>query len=61
MNKGFEFINENGRRIVKGHGHYEATYVSNCRELVKRSKEKYGLKVAFKFKRNGKLVEKTYI
>jgi 5-formyltetrahydrofolate cyclo-ligase len=24
MNKGFEFINENGRRIVKGHGHYEA-------------------------------------
>jgi long-chain acyl-CoA synthetase len=61
MNKGFEIINENGRRIVKGHGHYEATYISDCRELVKRSQKKYGSKVAFRFKREGKLIEKTFI
>jgi long-chain acyl-CoA synthetase len=61
MNKGFEIYNENGRRIVKGHGHYEASYVSDCRELVKTSAKKYGLKTAFKYKKDGKLVEKTYI
>ncbi|MGI6621706.1 MAG: hypothetical protein ACOX4T_00900 [Acetivibrionales bacterium] len=55
MNKGFEIYNENGRRIVKGHGHYEASYVSDCRELVKTSAKMYGLKTAFKFKRDGKL------
>ncbi len=61
MNKGFEVLNKKGRRIVKGHGHYEASYVSDCRELVKRSCEKYGTKVAFKFKKDGKLIEKNYI
>ena len=61
MNNGFEIYNENGRRIVKGHGHYESTHVSDCRELVKRSAKIYGQKIAFKFKRDGKLIEKTYI
>lgn len=61
MSKGYEIYFEKGRRIVKGHGHYEASYVSDLRELVKRSAEKYGQKTAFKFKRDGKLIEKTYI
>ncbi len=61
MNKGFEIINEKGRRIVKGHGHYEPPYVSDCRELVKRSAKTYGQKTAFKFKRDSKVIEKTYI
>ena len=60
MNRGFEVLNKKGRRIVKGHGHYEASYVSDCKELVKRSKDKYGSKVAFKFKKDGELIEKTY-
>ncbi len=61
MTKGFEIIYNNDRRIVKGHGYYEAVYVSNCKELVKRSRTKYGSKAAFRFKRDGKLIEKTYI
>lgn len=62
MDKGFEiYKDDKGRRIVKGHGHYEASYVTNCRELVKRSKDKYGSKVAFKYKKDGALIEKTYI
>jgi long-chain acyl-CoA synthetase len=61
MSKGYEIYFEKGRRIVKGHGHYEASYVSDLRELVKRSAEKYGQKTAFKFKRDGKVIEKTYI
>lgn len=60
MNIGYELITENGRRIVKGTGHFEAVNVSDCRELVKRSAKKYGSKIAFKFKRNGIIVEKTY-
>ena len=62
MDKGFEiYKDDKGRRIVKGHGHYEASYITNCRELVKRSKDKYGSKIAFRFKKDGALIEKTYI
>lgn len=61
MNKAVEIFNMNGRRIVKGLGYFEPVYVSNCRELVKRSREKYGSKAAFKFKKDGKIIEKTYI
>ena len=61
MNKGFELITENGRQIVRGLGHYEATYVSDIRELIKKSRSKYGSKTAFKYKNNGNIIEKTYI
>lgn len=61
MSIGFEVINRNGRRIVKGLGFLEAEPVSDCRELLKSARERYGSKTAFKFKREGKLIEKTYI
>ncbi len=60
MSKGYEVTNNNGKRIVRGFGHYEATSVSDCRQIVKESASKYGSKTAFKFKKDGKLVEKTY-
>lgn len=60
MNKGYEIYVKNGRRIVKGLGHYETQPVYDCRELVKKSAEKYKDKTAFKFKRDGKIIEKTY-
>ncbi|MGI6084371.1 MAG: AMP-dependent synthetase/ligase [Acetivibrionales bacterium] len=61
MNTGYEVMTENGRRIVKGTGYFESVNISDCRELVKRSVKKYGIKIAFRFKRNGKIIEKTYI
>jgi len=61
MKKSVEIVNENGRRIVKGLGHFEPVYVSDCRELVKRSRRIYDSKAAFRFKKNGKVIEKTYI
>lgn len=36
MNKGYEIYVKNGRRIVKGLGHYETQPVYDCRELVKK-------------------------
>ncbi len=60
MSKGYEITTSNGRRIVRGFGHYEAFPVSDLRQLVKGSVSKYGSKTAFKFKRDGKLIEKTY-
>ena len=61
MSRGFEFVNENGRRIVKGLGFIETDPVYDLRELVKSAKSRYGAKTAFKFKRDGKLIEKNYI
>jgi len=60
MNKGYEIYTEKGRRIVKGLGHYESCDVSDLKELVKGAARKYGTRTAFKFKREGKLIEKTY-
>jgi len=61
MNKGYEIFTKNGRRIVKGLGHYEPDRVYDCRELLKKSAEKYKDKTAFMWKQNGKIVTKTYI
>ncbi|NMA66146.1 MAG: AMP-binding protein [Clostridiaceae bacterium] len=61
MNKGYELYTKNGRKIVKGLGHYEAQTVYDCREIVKKSAAKFRDKTAFKFKVDGKIIEKTYI
>lgn len=61
MSSGYEIIIENGRRIVRGLGHYETFPVEDCRELIKSSVKNYSSKIAFRFKRDGKLIEKTYI
>jgi long-chain acyl-CoA synthetase len=61
MNQGYELSYEKGRKIVKGLGNYPATHVSDIRDLVKKSREKYGSKTAYKFKRDGLIIEKTYI
>ncbi len=60
MTKGYEIINKNGRRIVRGLGFLEQEPVSDLRQLVKEATAKYGNKVAFRFKREGKLIEKNY-
>jgi hypothetical protein len=60
MNKGYEIISKNGEKIVKGLGHYPVEPVSDCREIVKGGAKKFGDKTAFKFKKDGKLIEKTY-
>lgn len=61
MIKGYESYIQNGRRIVKGLGYYSPTPVGDCREIVKGSARKYGNKPAFRFKRNGMIIEKSYI
>lgn len=53
---------EEGNRIVyKGMGNIEGDQLLNLRDLVMNSKTKYGKRIAFKFKRNRKIVEKTYL
>ncbi|NLU51967.1 MAG: AMP-binding protein [Clostridiaceae bacterium] len=61
MNKGYESYVQNGRRIVKGLGYYTTVPVGDCREIVKNSAKKYGTKPAFRFKRNGMIIEKNYL
>lgn len=60
MSKGYEITTRNGRRIVKGLGHYEPDPILDCRALLKGSVKKYGNKTAFKYKQDGKVIEKSY-
>ena len=59
-NKIVEKYEENGRVIYKGIGNFDGDSLMNLRDLVNRSKIKYGDRTAFKFKRDRKLVEKSY-
>ena len=59
-NKIVERYEENRRTIYKGTGIFEGETLTNLRDLVRRSRDKYGDKTAFKFKRDRKLVEKSY-
>lgn len=52
---------EENRIIYKGMGNIEGDKLLNLRDLVVNSKTKYGERIAFKFKRNRKIVEKTYL
>lgn len=61
MDKGISIYYQDGRKIVKGLGYYEASGVKDLKELVKKSAKKYGNSVGFKFKdSNGRIVGKTY-
>jgi long-chain acyl-CoA synthetase len=62
MNKGISISNTNGRRIVKGLGYYEPRRITDLRELVKGSANRYKDAPAFKFKdKEGKITGKTYV
>ena len=50
-NKIVDIYEENGRKIYKGTGIFEGDSLTNLRDLVRRSRDKYGDKIAFKFKR----------
>ena len=52
---------ENNRTIYKGNGNIEGDKLLNLRDLVMNSKSKYGNRTAFKFKRNRKIIEKSYL
>ena len=62
MNKDVcKFYKKDKRRIVKGLGFFKGGELKNLKELVKRSREKYGNKVAFRYKENEEIIEKSYI
>ncbi|HOK43051.1 MAG TPA: AMP-binding protein [Thermoclostridium caenicola] len=53
---------QNGRRIIRGVGHYQPKPVSDLKQLVKNCAREYGNRTGFKFKNTqGKIVEKTYV
>ena len=52
---------KNKRKIVKGLGFFEGGKLNNLKELVKYSKEKFGNKVAFRYKQSDEIIEKSYI
>lgn len=56
-----KFYKKDKRRIVKGLGFFKGAKLKNLKQLVKFSKEKYGEKVAFRYKENNNIVEKSYI
>ena len=61
MNKKIcKFYKKNKRRIVKGLGFFEGAELKNLKELVKRSKEKFGNKVAFRYKENRRIGKNAY-
>jgi long-chain acyl-CoA synthetase len=61
MKKEFERYEENGRKIIKGLGYYDTHEIKDIRELVRSAREKFGDKVAFKYKKDGEIIKKTYI
>jgi len=61
MARGVRIETKDGKRIVTGLGYYETPEIGNLKHLVKRSAEKYGDAVAFRFKdKNGNITGKTY-
>ena len=52
---------KNKRRIIKGLGFFKGAELKNLKELVNRAKRLYGNKVAFRYKENGEIIEKSYI
>ncbi|MDF2989124.1 MAG: AMP-forming long-chain acyl-CoA synthetase, partial [Eubacterium sp.] len=58
--KGIVLSNIQGRKTVTGLGYYETDTVNNFKELVKNSIRKFGDKAAFRFKRDNKIITKTY-
>ena len=56
-----KFYKKDKRRIVKGLGFFKGAELKNLKQLVKRSKEKFGNKVAFRYKVNDEVIEKSYI
>lgn len=61
MKKEYEIYTENERTIIKGLGYHEEHDIKDLRDLVNISAEKYGNKVAFKYKKNKEIVTKSYI
>lgn len=61
MKKGYEIVNEGGRRIVRGTGWYPADTVSDLKELVKGSVLRWGGRTGFKFKDgSGAIATRSY-
>jgi len=53
---------QNGRRIVRGMGHFRTKPVEDLKQLIKNCAKEYGEKVGFRFKaEDGNILEKTYI
>jgi len=53
--------NENERRIFEGTGMYDYPEPNDIRELLNSACDKYKDRTAFKYKKDGKIIEKTYI
>lgn len=61
MKKSINICEKDGRRVVEGLGYYTARKISDIRELIKNSAEKYGDLIAFKIKeKKGQFVEKSF-
>lgn len=61
MEKGIRIVEKEGKRIVQGLGYYEPAKISDLRQIVKESAEKYGDRQGFLFKDgNGRIAAKTY-
>ncbi len=61
MKKGVNISIKNGRKVVEGIGYYEPKIVSDLRELVRGSAERYGDKPAFKFRdKTGNVTFRTF-
>lgn len=64
MRENVKIYEEEGRKVVRGLGAFDIAIpeeITNFKSLIKYSKEKYGEKTAFLYKRNRKAVRKSYI
>ena len=55
-----EFYEKDNKKVVKGLGFLEGSKINNLKELIDITKEKYGNKVAFRYRENRKIIEKSY-
>ncbi len=59
--KGYEVLNIDGRKVVKGLGTYKLRPVADLKDLINGAAETYRDKIAFKYKVKNEIVTKTYI
>lgn len=53
--------NENKRKVYEGTGLYNYSEQNDLREMLNNAADNYKTKAAFRYKKDGKIVEKTYI
>ena len=59
--KNVEIYQKDGRRIARGTGKYKPHNIRDIKQMLEVTTKKYQNNIAFKYKKNGTLIKKTFV